>query len=227
MTKSDVVDAFIRGDLDRRGFIKRLTAIGVSSAAAMAYAGSLVQSTSAAPVGNGSGFITRFQGAANADATYGPAIPIDNIREAIQALLDSIQELVSVLQRLLADFAPVDFAEAGLDETNREIVSDIVDQIREQAQAMASYRELSLTEGADAVLDTVSGLIESLGVAGTGLDDAAGKYAALIPALEDLEERELFTQIGIATGRYAGVVNHMAGMNPVPGAFEEPIDPAE
>jgi hypothetical protein len=223
MTKSDVVDAFIRGDLDRRGFIKRLTAVGVSSAAAMAYAGSLVQSTAAAP-STGSGFITRGY---MQDADYGLAVAIENVPEAIQALLATIQERASAIQNLLGDFDGDDFADAGLDEADREVLADIQGQIVEQAQAIAAFRGLPLAEATETAVEAVSGLIEALTAVAEGLNEAAGEYAALIPALEDPLERELFSQIAIAAGRHAAIVSYLAGLDPVPGAFEAPIDPVE
>jgi hypothetical protein len=41
VSKHEVVDAYLRGRIDRREFVRRLTAIGVSSAAAVAYAQTL------------------------------------------------------------------------------------------------------------------------------------------------------------------------------------------
>lgn len=223
MTKSDVVDAFIRGDLDRRGFIKRLTAVGVSSAAAMAYAGSLVQSTAAAP-SNGSGFITRGY---MQDADYGLAVTIEDVPAAIAAVLEDLLGNAGAIGGLLAAFDAGDFAEAGLEESDREVLEDILSQILEQAEAIAAFRGLPLAKAVETAVEAVSGLIEALAVVAAGLNEAAGGYAALIPALEDPLERELFTQIAIVAGRHAAIVSYLAGLDPVPGAFEEPIDPVK
>jgi hypothetical protein len=225
MTKNDVVDAFIRGDLDRRGFIKRLTAVGVSSAAAMAYAGSLVQNTAAAP-SNGSGFITRMQ---DADATYGPAVPIGNVRAAVQALLRDVLNFIRSLQSLLEDFDAAAFPAADLNETDRAVIQSILDQAIEQAEAIRALLNLPEQAGGQgAPGQAATGTLpERLIVLAELADEIAGEYAALVPALEELEQRELFSQIAIVAGRHAAILNYLAGNDPVPGAFEEPIDPGE
>ena len=70
-------------------------------------------------------------------------------------------------------------------------------------------------------------LVERLTEVANGLNETAGMYAALVPSLEDVENRQLFTQIAIVAGRHAALVNHLVDMDPIPGAFEQPIDPTE
>lgn len=228
MTKSEIVDAFIRGDLDRRGFIKRLTAVGVSSAAAMAYAGSLVQNAAATPSRHGAGFVMRAQGA---DADYGPTIPVEEIEEAVQAINDALDELVTGLSSLLDDFDASDFLDAGFEEGVAELLGNLLSQINEQIAALSSL--FGLTGGASANAFSQStgssggSLVERLTEVANGLNETAGMYAALIPSLEDVENRQLFTQIAIVAGRHAALVSYLVDIDPIPGAFEQPIDPTE
>lgn len=226
MTKTEVVDAFIRGDLDRRGFIKKLTAVGVSSAAAMAYAGSLVQNAAASPSGNGAGFITR---GFMQDDDYGLAVPIEDIPAAVAALVSETDEIAEALSTLLANFTTDDFTAAGLDDADAEVLQTIQSQLLEQVEAINAFQGTPAgAGGADAPAPEAAGtLIEALTQAAEELNELAGGYAALIPALEDPEARELYTQIGIVVGRFAALVSHMAGLDPVPSAFEVPIAPTE
>jgi hypothetical protein len=48
MSKHEVVDAYLKGRIDRREFVRRLTLAGVSTAAAIAYAQTLSTSSAAA-----------------------------------------------------------------------------------------------------------------------------------------------------------------------------------
>src|SRR5689334_12639130 len=60
MSKHEVVEAYLRGQIDRREFIRRLTLAGVSSAAAVAYAQSL-GSASAATAPGKHGLVASYQ----------------------------------------------------------------------------------------------------------------------------------------------------------------------
>jgi len=48
MSKHEVVEAYLDGQIDRREFVRRLTMAGVSTAAALAYAHALTEGTTAA-----------------------------------------------------------------------------------------------------------------------------------------------------------------------------------
>lgn len=226
MTKSEVVDAFIRGDLDRRGFIKKLTAVGVSSAAAMTYAATLVQDVAASPSGNGTGFITR---GFMQDDVYGLAVPIEDVPAAIAALSSETVEIADTLAALIANFTADDFTNAGLDDADAEVLQTIQSQLLEQAAAIAAFTGApAAAEQAETSVDVATGtLIDALTIVAQGLDELASGYAALIPALEDPAALELFTQIAIAVGRFAALTSDMAGLDPVPSAFEEPLAPTD
>lgn len=60
MSKHEVVEAYLRGQIDRREFIRRLTLAGVSSAAAVAYAQSLGTASAATAPGK-HGFVASNQ----------------------------------------------------------------------------------------------------------------------------------------------------------------------
>ena len=58
MSKNEIVTAYLNGRIDRRQFVKRLTAVGVSSAAAMAYAQSLASpATASGTTRDSNGFV--------------------------------------------------------------------------------------------------------------------------------------------------------------------------
>lgn len=60
MSKHQVVEAYLRGQIDRREFIRRLTLAGVSSAAAVAYAQSLGTASAATAPGK-HGLVASYQ----------------------------------------------------------------------------------------------------------------------------------------------------------------------
>ena len=60
MSKHEVVEAYLRGQIDRREFIRRLTLAGVSSAAAVAYAQSLGTASAATAPGK-HGLVASYQ----------------------------------------------------------------------------------------------------------------------------------------------------------------------
>jgi len=58
VSKNEIVTAYLNGRIDRRQFVKRLTAVGVSSAAAMAYAQSLASpATASGTTRDSNGFV--------------------------------------------------------------------------------------------------------------------------------------------------------------------------
>jgi hypothetical protein len=62
MSKHEVVDAYLKGRIDRREFVRRLTLAGVSTAAAVAYAQTLsTSSAAAAPANQGAHGLMRSQ----------------------------------------------------------------------------------------------------------------------------------------------------------------------
>lgn len=235
MTKIELVDAYVRGDLDRRRFISKLTAMGVSGGAAIAYAGSLAQNAAASPSRNGAGFIARAQ---DADDEYGTAIIIENIIAILEELLADINDIFDSFDDFLNQFDVGDFVDGGLDESDFDVIEDARAQIAEQIDALIATLEaiFGTTRSSSTIKAFRSSRVSSLGqTSGTVLEQLTvlaeklnrqvGVYAAVIPAVEDGEQRQLMTNIGLVTARHAALVSHMAGLNPIPSAFEVPIDP--
>ena len=61
MTKLELIDAYAAGRIDRRDFVARLTGLGISAAAALAYAQSFAPSASAASSRGHNGYVVRMQ----------------------------------------------------------------------------------------------------------------------------------------------------------------------
>lgn len=227
MTKMELVNAYVRGDLDRRGFIKKLTAVGVSSGAALAYAGSLAQNAAAAPTRTGAGFISRQQ---DGDDEYGVAVIIENIQEAIAAVEARIDAILQSLNDILSAFDVDDFLSAGFSESAFDTLNTLPGILTTQQEALESLGGLGRTntrQGFAARLQSTDSLEDQIAAVADELNRAAGEWAAVLPAVEDEEARQLTSQIAIVAGRQAGVVSFIAGIDPIPGAFEQPIDPTE
>jgi hypothetical protein len=235
MTKSELVDAYVRGDLDRRHFISKLTAVGVSATAAVAYAGSLGQSVAASPSRTSAGFIARAQAA---DDEYGTAIIIVNFLAILEEILASLDDILDSFDGFLDAFDVGDFVDGGFDETDFDIIADARAQIDEQIDALVAVLQslFGTSEPSAAIKAFRSQRTSSLGqTSGTmqeqlvelanQLNRQVGVYAAVIPAVENGEQRQLMTNIGLVTARHAALISYLAGINPIPSAFETPIDP--
>lgn len=229
MTKQDIVNAYIRGDVDRRGFIRRLTAVGVSAGAAMAYASALLPGVSAGSVRNGAGFITRFQ---DADGDYGTAVVIEDMPAALTATMAAVEATAALASSILSTFSAEDFVAAGLDEGDVQILSDIVEQMRQHQEALQGILDNvgggtgeGGAAGDEAEAPAFGDLTEALEALSGDLDGIAGMYVAITPSIEDVEDRLLLAQKATVAGRHAASVARMAGLDPVPAAFEEPLHP--
>jgi len=215
VTKKELIDAYLRGDLDRRGFVGRLTALGVSATAAVAYAGSFVPGVAASSSRNESGFLVHAQGIVS-DDEYGTAFTFASDEEAITLAIEAITAVLSILEGLDSftadDFAPGQFA----------ILSDILEQQQEQADALAALLGDTPFEAPPA--GTGGGgdpqaFLENLAAA---LDDLCARYGAIAPALESGEARQTITNLLAIANRHAALVNEMAGLDPIPDTFLEP-----
>ena len=228
MTRMELVDAFVRGDLDRRQFVGKLTAMGVSAGAAMAYAGSLVQDAAAAPGRNGAGFVAR---AAQVDDEYGAAFVLESVAAAVEAITEVGEDVLTSLTALVDTFTLEDFLAAGLTEEDYELLLTMNSQLEEQLEAINALPGTASTtvtrrgfQGAST--QNFSSVQEALTAAASGYSTFVGLLAGVIPALESGEDRQITANVGLVSARHAGLVNYLAGSNPIPSPFEEPIDPA-
>ena len=220
MTKRDLIDAYVRGDVDRRGFIRKLSAMGVSAAAAAAYAGSFAPDAAAAPSRNSAGYVARLQ---DADDDYGIAVAIDNIIQALQAFVDRMDALVQRLTQIAE--------QTGGNGPNPQRIATVRDQIEEQRQALITRLQQRLGESGQAST-SINRLSANRLQGDASLADVAnelnvqtGLLAAIIPAIEVGQDRQMMTNIGLVTARHAALINELAGLDPIPSAFEVPIDP--
>ena len=209
MTKIELIDAYVRGDIDRRSFIRRLTALGVSATAATAYAGSLAQGASAAP---NTGFVMRAQ--IDWDE-YGE----DFLEALIQAIIAIIR---SILEQIFGGFGATDFEQAGISPQDVALLRSARSQIEEQAHAMDS---LFGTAANRQPRTRVSGSLETqLAALATEYNRYASVLARIAPDAEQAEQRQLLTAVGFAASRQAALTNRMAGLDPAPHALEQSID---
>jgi len=220
MGKHELIEAFIRGDIDRRQFVSRLTMLGVSGGAALAYASRLSVDASAAPAGTAAGFKTRLQDGA-ADGDYGTAIAI-GVLEALEQQSAAIRTLVLPLLRSLSEFNPGDFPPGALEQL--ETIRDHQQQHLEAVQALLESNggtpETDDTETAD-----VSDVDEFLNSLSENFDELTGIYAAIVPAVQNGEVRQTLMEAGSVASRHAALVSTFANRNPLPSAFQQPTIP--
>lgn len=226
MSKREMIESYVKGDLDRRGFIRGLTALGVSVGAATAYAVSFAPSALA---NAGNGFVVR-PGQRYQDQNYPP--PPVTLEEAIRRLVEAITALINLLVAALERFLQSDFTDAGLPSTTHATLQTILDQMKQQNDAVnalaasVNVEVASLTPGSVKGFldqtDTVQGFLSELS---DHLNKLVSTDAGIIPGLENGEARQTFTNIALVHARQAAVVNQLAGEDPIPSAFAEPTLP--
>ena len=227
MTKSEIVDAYVRGDLDRRSFVARLMAVGVSTGAAIAYAASLAPAAGAAsPRRSASGYIARAQ--QNPDGEYGTAITLASDDEGVQDLLTASGD-VDTLLAALDTFTADDFQNAGLTADDQALLQKIRDQHTEQVDAIQALLTgdsgtTSTSGGGNAGANT-SSLTEFLKSLADAQNTFVGVLAAVIPAIQSGEIRQTLTQIGLVAARHAAIISYLAGEDPAPDSLENVVDP--
>ena len=229
MTKRELIDSYTRGELDRRGFIRGLTALGVGAAAAATYAVRFGPSVAASP---STGFVmrSRLQDAAPTatDEEYGTAITLESDEQGIQIAYSVLAETASLLAAGLAEFTSSDFTDAGFPDDTFDLLTKIQQQIADQLDALEALGIGTPAAGGAAATATTNALTspqDFLDALAAQLDKQAAAYAAIAPALEDGEARQTVTNIGFVTARQAATVHMLAGSDPIPSAFEEPALP--
>jgi hypothetical protein len=216
VTKQELIGAYVRGELDRRGFVGRLTALGVTATAAVAYAGSFAPGVAASSSRNEAGFLMSAQGTVN-DDEYGTAFSFASDEEAVTVALESVAAVLAVLGAL-GGFSADDFDPGVFD-----VLTTIQEQQAEHADALAALLGDTPVETPPA--DSFGSADDFLASLAGALDDLVGTYAAVAPALESGEARQTVTNILAVASRQAAVVAELAGLDPVPATFQEPALP--
>ena len=216
MTKQETLDAFARGDIDRRSFITRLSVLGVSAGAAVAYATAMAPNAFARTTRNDAGFLISAN-SAQTDEEYGTACTFASDEEALGALLDASTNVRSILAGL-GDFTADDFAPGVYD-----LLTTIASQQDEHADALASLTggTAEIPEAA-AAGGSADDLLAALSEALTGL---VSTYAAVGPALQDGEARQTVTNIGLSVAAQAALASVAAGNDPLAESFPLPVCP--
>jgi hypothetical protein len=215
MTKRELIEAFLRGDVDRRQFVNRLTMLGVSGGAAVAYATSLGQSAAASPSQPAAGFVMRAQ--TEDDEDYGGAIDLPSDEEGIAIAIAVIQGVIALLESL-DQFAAADFVEGALETLRR-----IQEQQTEHADALSATTGAArvVRQGFAAQTQTFASADELVNTVSDALEELAGVYAAIVPALKSAEYRQTVMGAASVAARHAAHTRSFAGRELLPEAFQE------
>ena len=193
MSKIELIDAYVRGDIDRRSFMKKLAAVGVSATAAAAYAGSLASGASAS-----TGFVARAQD----DDDYGIGDLIEQLIASIIALIRSI--LDSIFGGI---FGASDFEQAGLSDRQVAQLRQMSSKMEEQSAALEG---LFGTASAPKV-EVGGSLNELLAQLAAQFNRYTAALARVAPTLEAADARELVMSAGFSASRQAAIANELAG----------------
>ena len=218
MSKRELIEAYIRGDLDRRQFVSRLTMLGVSGGAAVAYASSLGRSAAAAPTTPASGYVMRAQAAD--DGEYGTALAMSVI-EGLTRMRDDVQAFVlSVLAGLdqfsEGDFPPGRFQTLGTIRSQQEEHLDAINSQIEANEGAATNQvtrfgfQTQQFESPEAFLMALS----------DGFEKLTASYAGVVPAVDSGEVRQALMSTASVANRHASVVNNFAGVPEFPSTFQ-------
>jgi hypothetical protein len=213
MTAQGVVDAFVRGDLDRRGFITKLTALGVSASAASAYALTLGRQGAAAAPGSSTGGIARAHLAQEED--HDTAFVFETLEEALGLVFDAVNGLLATLGALTS-FDADDFEIP----TYFDILQTIADHKQDHAEALAAL--LGTTPVAPPTAESFGTSQDFLTELAGEYDGLTATYAAVVPAVGNGEARQTLMNVASVANRHAALINMMAGIDPLPEAFEVP-----
>jgi hypothetical protein len=232
MTKSELIAAYVSGRIDRRDFVRRLTALGVSATAAAAYAQSLTPGASAAGVGRDPAGM-RVRGR---DQEYGVGGEFGEITDVINLQL----QLIDIQLSILGGLENLKAAPLRLQGTDQLDPADVgqLDTMRTQLQA---HR------------DALAGLVEDFGASASvpsvpefsysTIDDMLsdlqlaqeaqlGIYAAVIPTITGTgpataSAHRTFVQVSLVEGRHAAFVNRLLGDSAFPETFQPTATPDE
>ncbi|MGC4190414.1 MAG: hypothetical protein QM589_04170 [Thermomicrobiales bacterium] len=213
MSKHEIIQAYIRGELDRRGFVTRLATLGVSAGAAAAYATQFAPGISAAAPG---GFVVR--AAQTTDADYGTTVDFASDAEAV-AFASDIANPIADIYNSLDSFEASDFDDGVFAQ-----LTDFSSEIGEQNDALKSLSATRPTTNATMGLkrSTDTDPSQFLADLSSAYDLAVQRFTAVVPAVDSGEIRQTLANISHAVARHAGVLAFLVKGDGTPdGAFEK------
>jgi hypothetical protein len=217
MTTQDLITRYSAGHLDRRGFVTRLTALGVSAGAAVAYAQAFAPSAAAQRVP------TRVQ---QADE-YGTAVEFESDAEAITTVSTVDQAHSDLLTTGLSQFTEDEFAPFDVNGLNTaELLNQMAEHVTEHLDALqqALARAASNPVAAAIQIPEMASADEFITKLGDLTNLLASLYAAAVPAVESDELRQDLANAALVKGRHASYLNLIRGLPPFEQAFETPAD---
>jgi hypothetical protein len=247
VTGQQVVDDFVRGEIDRRGFVSKLTALGISASAPSAYALALGQQGATAAPESPIGGIARYQEDA-VEEDYGSAFEFETDEEAVELVLGAIGNT----RADLAGFEPVskDNPDPSMGPDWARYFGDVEAVIIALEVYLTAHGEtlaglLGRNDGgsiAPAKFESTDAFLAGLGQNDDGsivptdfdsteaflaelvreYDNLTALYAAVVPAVRNGGIRQILMNAASVTNRQAALVNLMAGLDPIPEAFEVP-----
>lgn len=237
MSKHELIQAYVTGRIARRDFVRRLTALGVSGAAAAAYAHSLTPAAAASGLTrDAKGLIVRLQ----ASDPYGE-LPIDEIIDILRSFLEVFEQIFSLLDQLFSQFgiAPSEARQFGyravalqtgeLSESDLAELDTLRTQIGLQRDALrtaisdfgGNSSAASSTTG-DITGDTSEAALTKLALL---INAMVGVFAGVIPAIPGSGEqvvalRRTLTSVAFVQARHASFLNKLIGEPSFPDTFE-------
>jgi hypothetical protein len=224
MTKHEVIEAYITGRIDRRDFVRRLTALGVSGGAALAYAESLTPAAAAGTTRDANGFIVRAQAA----GTYGPGGDFGDIIEFLRSLIGFLENILSFLDNLFAKLNIKARLQTG------DLSTSDLDQLATLRTQLTQHRDALRTAIGDfggtppsppSTVTTPDVTEDALSQLADLLNGLVGVYSAVIPTITGSGPKtsalhQTLTQIALVEARQAAFVNRLLGEPAFPETFE-------
>jgi hypothetical protein len=233
MSKLELIQAYVGGEIGRRDFVRGLTVLGVSSAAALAYAHRLAPSAVAAGGGApGGGFVMRAQ---QADEDYPSTISQPELVQALQILIEIDQLLLERVDAFIGRFSDEEVGSVAgaavldrLQEARNRIQerldaeTALLDQVSVAPSGVAA-RKVSLRAQTQIPDDPQ----ESYRYLADLLDTQAALYVLVVPGTPDPEARQTMMSMALPVARQAAFARILAGLEATASSFEEGITPDE
>jgi hypothetical protein len=214
MTKHELIDAYIQGRVGRRDFINRLTGMGISAAAAVAYAASFAPAAGASGGQTRNGYKVRFQDATNDE--YGTPIGI----------CQALDVLVGVSQRLIDRLSALTSLNRGLRNVLRRLQQRLeLLQELQQTYCGTAYRSPAAVGATLLAQGTSSGEKQQRLDLIKYFDTVLGVYTYVVPTVDDAEHRTSLMSLAMALAREAENVRRILGEDASEDEMVRPISP--